>query len=106
MDSLPVKTRLKAGQIVVEQTVCGVLFSFPAAVWPRAARQQREWVERMTPFWEMSAPDWTPQAHRLREACVQAINELTAPRSENREPLTDRDSSLSLHPCPSVSIRG
>lgn len=79
VDSLPVKSKLKEGQIVVEQNTCGIIFSFPAAVWPSEARKQRDWIERLTPWWDMTMPDWTPQAHRLRESCVQAINNLTRP---------------------------
>lgn len=62
-----------------QQKVCGIIFSFPAAVWPQDARRQREWIERLTPWWDMTMPDWTPQAHRLRESCVKAINNLTRP---------------------------
>ena len=97
VDSLPVKTKVKVGQIIVEQPVCGIIFSFPAAVWPSAAHKQRNWVERLTPWWDMDAPDWSPQAHRLRESCVKAINKLfecgaAAPETDD---ILKRDASTS-----------
>ena len=73
---VPVKVRLKVGQIIVEQKICGVLFSFPAAVWPQDAMLQRAWVMRLTPWWDIGAPDWSPQAQRLRDACRRGINTL------------------------------
>jgi hypothetical protein len=73
---LPVKAKLKAGQIIVEQGICGVLFSFPAAVWPQDALDQFQWVTRLTPWWDIGTRDWSPQAQRLREACQRTINKL------------------------------
>ena len=73
---LPVKAKLKAGQISVEQSLCGIVFSFPAAVWPQGSWKQAQWVERLTPWWDMDAPDWTAQCQRLRDACRGAINNL------------------------------
>ena len=89
---LPVKVKLKIGQIIVEQKLCGVVFSFPAAVWPDDPMRQRAWIMRLTPWWDMAAPDWTPQAQRLRDSCQRAINTLLhgAVCPGNREhPATD-----------------
>jgi hypothetical protein len=103
----PVKVTLKNGQIIVENKTNGVLFSFPANAWPlhwnpqTQAMKRMEWITRLTPWWD--APGWTPLAHRLRESCVKAINKLTAPCSKNREPLTDRD--LSLSNLPTIAAR-
>ena len=76
---LPLKVKIKDGQIIVEQQTCGVCFSFPAIVWPAGYREQAEWGERLTPWWDMCQPDWTPQAQRLRESCRKAINNLSVP---------------------------
>lgn len=73
---MPVKAKLKVGQIIVEQKLCGVVFSFPAAVWPEGSWKQSKWIERLTPWWDMDAPDWSPQAQRLRDACRNSINKL------------------------------
>ena len=70
----PVKAKLKLGQLTVENPLNGVMFGMPACAWPRDPAKQRAWVERLTPWWDMDAPDWTPTAHRLRESCVKAIN--------------------------------
>ena len=88
---LPVKAKLRQGQIIVEQPICGIIFSLPAAVWPSDPRKQLAWVTRLTPWWDMDAQDWTPQAHRLRESCLKAINNLKgAAVPGNREhPATD-----------------
>lgn len=96
VSSLPVQSKLKAGQIIVEQKACGVVFSFPAAVWPREVKKQRAWVERLTPWWDMDASDWTPQAHRLRESCLKSIIKLYTPCFENRESPADRVKSAEL----------
>jgi hypothetical protein len=79
---LPVKVKLKIGQIIAEQKLCGVVFSFPAVVWPDDPMRQRAWIMRLTPWWDMAALDWTPQAQRLRESCLKAINNLAAIQSE------------------------
>ena len=73
-----VNVKLVAGQIVVENKLNGVLFSFPAACWPDStmAAHQRMWVERLTPWWDMEQPQWSPTSQRLRESCVKAINKL------------------------------
>ncbi len=73
---LPVNVKNKDGQIIAEQKTCGIVFSFPAAVWPKDASKQWQWIERLTPWWDAWIPDWTPQAQRLRESCVKAINKL------------------------------
>lgn len=73
---LPLKAKVKDGQIIVEQGTCGIVFSFPSAVWPKDASKQWQWIERLTPWWDAWLPDWTPKAHRLRESCVKAINVL------------------------------
>lgn len=85
---LSVTAKLRAGQIIVEQAVCGVVFSFPAAVWPSEHVMQWSWIVRLTPWWDVPRQDWTPQAHRLREACQKAINNLAA---FQREPKGARD---------------
>lgn len=74
--NLPVLVRRKNGQIIVEQKLQGVLFSFPAACWPPDSQSahQRLWVARLTPWWDMELPQWSPTAHRLRESVVRAIN--------------------------------
>ena len=82
------------GLIVVENKKHGIIFSFPAAVWPVLPPQQRAWVERLTPWWDMSQPDWSPLSHRLRESCVAAINILTRPVPKTANPLTDRGMSV------------
>ena len=76
-----VNVRLTDGHIVVENKINGVLFSFPAAVWPDAtmSAHQRMWVERLTPWWDMEQPQWSPTSQRLRESCVKAINNLLVP---------------------------
>ena len=73
-----VNVKLALGQIVVENKINGVLFSFPAACWPDAtmSAHQRMWIERLTPWWDMEQPQWSPTAHRLRESVVKAINKL------------------------------
>mgnify|MGYP001607890146 CR=1 FL=1 len=73
-----VNVKLVLGQIVVENKINGVLFSFPAAVWPDAtmSAHQRMWIERLTPWWDMEQPQWSPTSHRLRESVVKAINKL------------------------------
>lgn len=73
-----VNVKLVAGQIVVENKLNGVLFSFPAACWPDStmSAHQRMWVERLTPWWDMEQPQWSPTSHRLRESVVKAINKL------------------------------
>ena len=73
---LSVNVKIKDGQIIAEQKTCGIVFSFPAAVWPIGYTQQAEWVERLTPWWDMCQADWTPKAQRLRESCRKAINKL------------------------------
>lgn len=73
---LPLNVKLKSGQIIVEQGACGVAFSFPAVAWPNDVAKQYLWIQRLTPWWDMDAPDWTPQARRLRESCVKAINSI------------------------------
>ena len=40
------------------------------------------WVERLTPWWDMELPQWSPTVHRLRESCVKAINNLAGIQSE------------------------
>jgi hypothetical protein len=85
---LPVKAKLKVGQIVVENSNCGILFSFPAAVWPKNKLQRLQWICRLTPWWDMTASDWTPQCQRLRESCIKAIDKLfergaSAPETAN-----------------------
>ncbi len=85
-----VKTKLKLGQIIVEQPLNGIIFSFPSHCWPMESAHQRMWIDRLTPWWDMELPQWSPTAHRMRESCVKAINKLlTRPASENREPLAD-----------------
>lgn len=83
----PTKAKLKIGQIIVEQPSNGVIFSFPAAVWPRGSWKQAQWVERLTPWWDLDTPGWTAQSQRLRDTCVNAINKLLhgAALPENRE---------------------
>ena len=73
-----VNVKLVASQIVVENKINGVLFSFPAACWPDStmSAHQRMWVERLTPWWDMEQPQWSPTSHRLRESVVKAINKL------------------------------
>lgn len=75
---MPIKVTLKAGQIIVEQKLQGILFSFPAACWPDASQSahQRMWVNRLTPWWDMEQPQWSPTSQRLRDACLTAINKL------------------------------
>ena len=74
---LPVKAKLKNGQIIAEQGICGVVFSFPASAWPASdATQQLNWIMRLTPWWDIGEKDWTPQAQRLRESCRKSINKL------------------------------
>lgn len=84
---LPVEACLKVGQIIVEQRICGVVFSFPAVVWPEGSWKQAQWVERLTPWWDTDTIGWTPQCQRLRDACRGAINKLlhVAALPENRE---------------------
>ncbi len=74
----PVKAKLKAGQIIVEQRLLGVVFSFPAACWPDDSlpADQRMWVIRLTPWWDIGPPGWSPTAQRLRAACQNAIKNL------------------------------
>ena len=76
-----VNVKLVQGQIVVENKLNGVLFSFPAAVWPDStmSAHQRMWIERLTPWWDMEQPQWSPTSQRLRESCVKAINNLLVP---------------------------
>ena len=73
-----VTVKLSAGQIIVENKTCGIIFSFPAACWPDStmSAHQRMWVERLTPWWDMEQPQWSPTSQRLRESCVKAINKL------------------------------
>ena len=73
-----VNVKLVLGQIVVENKINGVLFSFPAACWPdnTMSAHQRMWIERLTPWWDMEQPQWSPTSHRLRESVVKAINKL------------------------------
>lgn len=73
---LPVKAKLKGGQIIVEQKICGIIFSFPKAVWPANENLKRLWVERLTPWWDINQPDRTPQAQRLREKCINEIERI------------------------------
>jgi hypothetical protein len=75
---LPTTARLVNGQVIVENKICGILFSFPAAVWPdkSMSAHQRIWVERLTPWWDMEQPQWSPTSQRLRESVVKAINKL------------------------------
>lgn len=73
-----VTAKLKAGNVAVECKINGVLFGFPLAVWPADSWTQAQWVERLTPWWDMSEPDWSPQAQRLRASCRAAINKLSA----------------------------
>ena len=80
-----VTAKLSVGQIIVENKINGVLFSFPAAVWPlhwnptTTAIKRLEWVTRLTPWWDMEQPQWSPTSQRLRESCVKAINNLLMP---------------------------
>ena len=102
---LLVKAKLKAGQIIVEQSLCGIVFSFPAAVWPQGSLKQAKWVERLTPWWDMDAPDWTAQCQRLRDACQGAINNLLhgatpAPKTANVP------QGMGLPETMSVNVRG
>ena len=71
-----VTVKLSMGQIVVENKTCGIIFSFPAACWPDQSAHQRMWVDRLTPWWDMEQPQWSPTSQRLRESCVKAINKL------------------------------
>lgn len=71
-----VTAKLKAGDVIVDCKRNGVIFGFPLAVWPATAWEQAQWIERLTPWWDMTAPDWTPQAQRLRDSCRAAINKL------------------------------
>lgn len=73
-----VDAKLVKGQIVVENKINGVLFSFPAAVWPdeSMAAHQRMWVNRLTPWWDMEQPQWSPTSQRLRDSCLAAIRKL------------------------------
>ena len=79
VNDAPVKVALKNGQIIVENKVNGVLFSFPSNAWPLHWNAQTqhlkrlEWITRLTPFWD----DWSAQTERLRESCVKAINKLS-----------------------------
>jgi hypothetical protein len=82
VDSLFVRAKEKCGQVSVEQPICGIVFSFPEAVWPKSPDKQLAWVKRLTPWWDMDAPDWSPQAQRLRESCVKAINNLAGIQTE------------------------
>jgi hypothetical protein len=97
---LPVKVKLKVGQIIVEQGICGVIFSFPAAAWPDDPLDQARWVMRLTPWWDIGGPDWSPQAQRLRDACRNAINKLCmgwwCPETE-KHPATD-GMNVTRHP--------
>lgn len=77
-----VKVKLVAGQIVVENKTCGILFSFPAACWRDQPAWQRMWVARLTPWWDMEQPQWSPTSQRLRESCVKAINNLAGIQTE------------------------
>ena len=73
---MPTTAKLKAGQVIVENRLQGVVFSFPAASWPDDPMHQREWVMRLTPWWDIGGIGWTPTAQRLRDACLRAINKL------------------------------
>ena len=75
MRDFPVRAKIKNGQIIAEQKLSGIIFSFPAAVWPTQKLKRLEWVTRLTPWWDMGAADWSPQAQRLRESCINSINE-------------------------------
>ena len=75
-----VNVKLAQGQIIVENKINGVLFSFPAACWPDQSAHQRMWVDRLTPWWDMEQPQWSPTSQRLRESVVRAINKLTEPK--------------------------
>ena len=98
--ALPTTAKLVAGQVVVENKTCGIIFSFPAAVWPdnTMSAHQRMWVERLTPWWDMEQPQWSPTSHRLRESAVKAINKLfecgaAAPETANIRPEADASTS-------------
>ena len=69
------------GQIIVANKTCGILFSFPAACWPddSLSANQRMWVNRLTPWWDMEQPQWSPTSQRLRDSCLAAIRKLFAP---------------------------
>lgn len=73
-----VTVKLAAGQIVVENKTCGILFSFPAACWPddSLSAHQRMWVNRLTPWWDMEQSQWSPTSQRLRDSCLAAIRKL------------------------------
>lgn len=73
-----VNVKLVQGQIVVENKTCGILFSFPAASWPddSLSAYQRMWVNRLTPWWDMEQPQWSPTSQRLRDSCLEAIRKL------------------------------
>lgn len=86
------------GQVVVRCRTAGIIFSFPAAVWPEKYFIQAEWIRRLTPWWDEGSETWTPQAMRLRDACSIAVNRvigednartrkeyLTAENAENTE---------------------
>jgi len=69
-----VRVKVKDGQVIVSEKVCGVVFSFPQAVWPSEYLDQLSWVRRLTPWWDVTATDWTPQSARLREYCHREIS--------------------------------
>jgi hypothetical protein len=76
--SFHIQARLIDNQIiVVKQAWMGCSFSFPAAEWPKDAWKQKEWIERLTPWWDMDVPSWSPQATRMRESCMRAITEIS-----------------------------
>lgn len=72
---LPLKAKVKDDLLIVEQGN-GIVFSFPVSAWPSEREMQWEWILRLTPWWDVLRKDWTTQAHRLRESCVQAINKV------------------------------
>lgn len=76
---ITVTAKLVAGDVRVECKRAGIIFGFPRAVWPSDSWTQAQWIERLTPWWDMACPDWSPQAQRLRDSCRAAINRLSAP---------------------------
>jgi hypothetical protein len=87
-----VTVRLTNGQIVVENKTCGILFSFPAACWPddSLSAHQRMWVNRLTPWWDMEQPQWSPTSQRLRDSCLAAIRKLFP----TEQPLNDPSATV------------
>ena len=83
LNDFKVRVKVNAGQVVVSETTCGVVFGFPAAVWPAAPDKQREWITRLTPWWDINLPGWTPQSYRLRERILSLINASMISHNEN-----------------------